>query len=220
MKISRSAGEFQDPLAGTYPAVCVQVIDLGTQKGEYNGKPTSKHQVLIQFELHGDSLTSDASGYMQDGNGQPDPTKPFLVGAWLTVSFHEEATLRKFMESWRGNVPYTEEQLAEFETEGFDWSKMLGHPCMVQMAPNANGKMKVSAITKFQKNLLPPSPVNRTFAYVIGDAAPAVWALIPEGIQKKIVASPEYREASGETRSVVGAAPADPAAPFDDEIPF
>lgn len=69
---------------------------------------------------------------MTGENGKPDPTKPFLVSAWLTASFHEEATLRKCMESWRG-APYTDNQISEFEIEGFDWSLMLGVPCMVQM---------------------------------------------------------------------------------------
>lgn len=37
--------------AGTHPAVCYGVIDLGTQRTEYMGEPKDTQQVLILWEL-------------------------------------------------------------------------------------------------------------------------------------------------------------------------
>ena len=37
-------GEFEQAPAGTHMAVCIRVIDIGTQDGEYQGKPNSKRQ--------------------------------------------------------------------------------------------------------------------------------------------------------------------------------
>lgn len=214
MKISASGGTFQDPEVGTYPAVCVRAIDLGTQENEYEGKKTLKRQLMLQFELHGESVSSDASGYMLNDHGQPDPSKPFLVSAWLTASFHEESTLRKYLESWRG-APYSDEQIAVFEHEGFDWSLMLGVPCMVKMAKNSKGKVRVQGVEKLHKHLSAPKPVNETFALVLGeDFDMGIFNRLSDGIKEIIAKSPEYRELSGMTRSVVER-PA-PDAPFDD----
>ncbi len=83
MKMTSSAGSFQDPVAGTYPGVCIGVIDLGTQEGEYDGKKTLKRQLMLRFELHGEAVDSDGNGYMTDEHGKLDPMKPFVVSAWL-----------------------------------------------------------------------------------------------------------------------------------------
>jgi hypothetical protein len=219
MKISSSAGAFQEPEIGTYPGVCVRFIDLGTQTNEYEGKKSSKRQVMLQFELHGESLTSDASAYMLNEQGQPDPLKPFLVGAWLTASFHEEATLRKYMENWRG-VPYTDEQIAKFETEGFDWNLMLGVPCMIKMAPNTKGKIKIQSVDKLQKNLSTPIHVNEMYALTLDEFEPAIFEKLSDGLKDIIRKSPEWRELNGLSTPQPVAKPVIEDAPFDDEIPF
>jgi hypothetical protein len=219
MTIPRSGGgDFQDPQAGVYPAVCVQVIDLGTQTNTYEGKTTHKHQLMLRFELHGESLTTDANGYMLDENGALDTSRPFLVGTFLTVSFHEEANLRKHMEAWRG-VPYTDEQLDEFETQGFDWNKMLGVPCMVTMSPNTKGKVKLSGITKLQKNIEAPKPVGETFAFVLSAFDRDIWEKLPEGIKGMITKSPEYQAQFGDYKPST-TEQSSPVEPFDDSIPF
>ncbi|MGO7756843.1 phage replication initiation protein, NGO0469 family [Rhizobium ruizarguesonis] len=219
MKMTSSAGSFQDPQVGTFPAVCVRVIDLGTQENEYEGKKTSKRQLMLGFELHGESVDTDANGYMLDEAGKPDPMKPFMVSAWLTASFHEEATLRKYMESWRG-APYSEQQISEFETDGFDWSLMLGVPCMIRMEANAKGKVKIKGISKLQKNIERPVSVNQNIVFILDEFDPKVFESIPQGIRDIIVKSPEWKELNGLQAPATGAV--NEMAPFDDDqtIPF
>lgn len=220
MKMTSSGGTFQDPQAGTFAGVCVRVIDLGTQEQEWEGVKSNKRQLMLGCELHGDSVDSDASGYMTDELGQIDPAKPFLVSAWLTASFHEEATLRKYMESWRG-APYTEQQIAEFEADGFDWALMLGVPCMVKMGLNKKGKVKIQGINRLQKNLTAPVPVNKPIAFSLDEYDQAAFDALPQGIRDIIMKSPEWKELNGAPTTLAAAAKAiNEGAPFDDEIPF
>ena len=44
-------GDFEQPPVGTHVARCIKVIDIGTQKGEYQGKANSKRQCIIGWEL-------------------------------------------------------------------------------------------------------------------------------------------------------------------------
>ncbi|MBY3536003.1 hypothetical protein HFN68_24260 [Rhizobium laguerreae] len=127
-----------------------------------------------------------------------------MVSAWLTASFHEEATLRKYMESWRG-APYTEQQISEFETDGFDWSLMLGMPCMVQMGLNKKGKVKIQNITKLQKNIERPASVNQHIVLILD-----------EYDQKAF----KWRELNSQPAPATAAKIISTDAPFDDEIPF
>lgn len=221
MKMTSSAGSFQDPVAGTYPGVCIGVIDLGTQEGEYDGKKTLKRQLMLRFELHGEAVDSDGNGYMTDENGKLDPMKPFVVSAWLTASFHEEATLRKYMESWRG-APYTQDQITDFEHEGFDWSLMLGVGCMVQMGLNKKGKVKIQGVTKLQKNIDKPLSVNPHIVVILDDFDKTQYDLLPQGIRDIIAKSPEWKELNGTSAPQPGKATViSDEAPFDDQdIPF
>ncbi len=221
MKISSSGGSFQDPELGTFAGCCVRIIDLGTQTNEFEGKKTTKRQLMLGWELHGDSVDSDASGYMTGDDGRPDPNRPFLVSAFLTASFHPEATLRKYMESWRG-VPFTEEQIHEYENEGFDWSVMLGKPCMVNMGPNKNGKIRVRTVSRLQKNIERPVPVNPLTVFMLDEFDLNVFNSLPEGIRNMIATSPEYRAATHPMGSDLKGSPVKISddVPFDDDIPF
>ncbi|WP_398472842.1 phage replication initiation protein, NGO0469 family [Tardiphaga sp.] len=221
MKMSSSGGSFQDPAIGTYAALCVRVIDLGTQENEYEGKKSQRRQLMLGFELHGEAVDTNGCGYMVGDDGKIDPKKPFMVSAWLTASFHEEATLRKFMESWRGQ-PYSDEQISEFENEGFDWGLMLGVPCMVQMAPNKNGKIKIKNLTKLHKNIDKPVMVNKPIVLMLDEFEQEAFDALPQGIRDIIGKSPEFKGMNGMAidKAMAEVAPASNEPPFDDEIPF
>ena len=58
MKWSDSGGkEFEQAPAGTHVARCIKLIDLGTQFGEYQGKPTSARKVVVSWELPNEIMT-------------------------------------------------------------------------------------------------------------------------------------------------------------------
>lgn len=112
----QGGGDFQQPPAGQFLAICYQVIDMGHQHSPVYNKWQPK--VRFAFELHGDNMVGEGSSRMDDG-------KPFTVSALFTSSLGENAALRPFLEGWRGR-PFTEQEL-----EGFDVSNVLGAPCMV-----------------------------------------------------------------------------------------
>ena len=41
-----NGGDFQMPEPGTYLARCFRIVDIGTQYGEYQGKPTARRQIV------------------------------------------------------------------------------------------------------------------------------------------------------------------------------
>jgi hypothetical protein len=75
--------------AGTYPARCILVADLGTQETDYQGETKHAHKVLLQFEICDDEIRRD------DGEA-------FILSKRYTASLHEKASLRKDLASWRG----------------------------------------------------------------------------------------------------------------------
>ena len=78
---------------GPYAAVCVDVLNLGDRVETYQGKVKIAPKCALVFR----------TGELRD-----DGT-PFEVAIEFTVSMYDRASLRKFLEAWRGK-PYTEEQ--------------------------------------------------------------------------------------------------------------
>ena len=48
---STEGGDFELPPSGSYPAVLIGLIDLGTHDREYNGKTDEVHKLLFVWEL-------------------------------------------------------------------------------------------------------------------------------------------------------------------------
>lgn len=195
-----SGGNFELIPADQYAAICYRVIDLGTQKGEYQGVPNHKRQAMISWEI-------DAK--MEDG-------KPFAISKWYTLSLNEKSSLRPDLESWRGKA-FTQEEL-----DGFDISKLLKVPCLLQIVHKTNkqGQIKasVNSIMKLPKAMIAPAIVNPLIDFSLDEYNQSIFDMIPEGIQKMIVVSPEYIEA---IKNKVASDDDVPAHITDsDEIPF
>lgn len=104
---------------GPHNAVCCDLINLGLQKSEWQGKVKEQHKIRILWEIE----DVDAQG------------KRFVVGRTFTKSLHENSSLRAFLESWRGRA-FTEAELA-----GFNLTNLLGIPAFLQIKHvDKNGK--------------------------------------------------------------------------------
>jgi hypothetical protein len=99
--------------SGTHPAICYQVIDLGTQDTVYMNKITRKHQIRITWEL----LCDDR---MQDG-------RRYSVSRKYKWSMWKKAPLRLDLEMWRGK-PFADSDMGP---GGFDIKNILTAPCLV-----------------------------------------------------------------------------------------
>lgn len=169
-----TGGTFKQAPADTHVARCYRIIDLGTQRGinPNTGEPSVKNQVMVGWEL--------PQCLMDDG-------KPYTVSAWLTNSLNERATLRAYLENWRGR-PFTAEELKKF-----DLANIIGAPCLVTVVHNEKGKAQVKGVTKVPKGLEVPPQVNPSFAFWLDEFDAAVFDQVPEGIQKIIKESDEYK---------------------------
>lgn len=116
MKLSTKSkgGDFNYVLCpeGTHPAVCVAVVDLGTQTptGKFADQGP-KRKVFLVWEL------------------TEEPTRP-LIGKDFTASLNEKATLRKWIENWG----------KKFGDEDFDVDTLAGKPCLLTIAHTGSGE--------------------------------------------------------------------------------
>jgi len=90
--ITEDPANYPIPEEGLHHGVCVDAISIGTVETPWG----AKEKVSLMFELQ----STDEDG------------KPFLVGKRFTRSLNEKATLRKFLEKWKGSK-YTPQDLQE-----------------------------------------------------------------------------------------------------------
>lgn len=168
----------------TYPARCVQVIDIGVQKSEaFN---TSRRQAMLVFEIPSERITLDGED------------KPRMLAGTYTVSLNPKGTLRKLLESWRGKA------FTDAEVKAFDLKQLINLPCMLSViqktSQGGNVFAAIGGVSKYPKNF-PPMPDAETtlFAFdldTIDDLEKM--EVLPEWIQKRIKESETYKELSVE----------------------
>lgn len=205
--------DFAPPPAGTFPAICYRVIDLGTQPTTWQGQIKHQHKVLISWEI------ADAEEKMEDG-------RPWTISASYTWSMSEKANLRHMLESWRGKK-FTD---ADFGEGGFDIKNIIGQPCMLAVVHNPKGDKvyaNVSAISKLPKMLQPAPIQNETvyFAMTEDRFNRDTLAKLSDTLQGKIKASPEYQRLTGglpreQVNGDYDEGNPPPRDQMDDEIPF
>lgn len=197
---SSSGSNFTPAPAGTHPARCVQLIDLGTQRGEYAGEPTVRSTIVAQFELPSESVDTDKG------------PQPPLVSVFWTNSLHEKARMRGDLEAWRGRAFTTEELMR------FDLQTILGKPCLVtvQHKPGSNGNVRarVTQISALPKGMTCPAQHNPSSAFWIDEFDQAKFDALPEGFKKMIRESDEYKAMQNGTRKPIA------AGVDEDDIPF
>lgn len=194
-------GDFEQPPVGTHVARCVKIIDIGTQKGEYQGKATFKRQVIIGWEL--------PNTLMSDGEYAG---KPFAVSKFYTASLSEKANLRKDLQNWRGR-DFTPQELM-----GFDPRNILGKCCMVSLTENDKGKIRVTGVMALPKGMPVPDQVNQVLHFSLepDEYDAKVFESLSDGYKKMIQLSPEYQEIVSPSQVRKGGNIED----IDDDIPF
>jgi hypothetical protein len=106
-----SGGNFIPAPEGTWSAVCVDVVDLGTLEVDWGGKKKKQHKIRIVWQI--EEVMAD--------------NRPYTASRRYTLSLHKKAALRKDLESWRGR------QFTVEELEGFDVETILGVPCLLNI---------------------------------------------------------------------------------------
>lgn len=201
-------GNFKPVPPGAYVARCFQVIDLGTQTstGQYGEK--SSHKLRLAWEIHGEDDDGQALTIHIEGKAMP-----MTVNKDYTVSLHEKASLRKDLVAWRGR------NFSEEEAKAFDVSKLLGAYVLINITNSVsnNGKTyaNVAGLSPLPKALAATKPagVHPLQQFDLDNPDWEVFESLPQWLQDRIKAAPEYARSRGEPAMAA-------AAGIDDDIPF
>lgn len=211
-KPKASEVEYEMPEAGTYPARCISIVDLGEQTTNYNGEEKTARKVRFAWELVGEL----------DSRG-----RPFVVSKRYTLSLHEKAALRKDLENWRGKG-FTEAELAAFDLEA-----LIKAPAILTIQHRAVGDKtyaNVTAVARPMKGMTIPNAESDTLLFSLDD--PHNLDAVPAWLQNQInfparaapvnrVETTQRVETTPRSRPVaVSVAVATGADDMDDDIPF
>ena len=118
--------------------------------------------------------------------------QPMVISQEFTLSMHEKANLRKFLESWRGKG-FTEDEAKEF-----DITKLLGIPCMINIihkeAKNGNIYANISNVSAMPKGVEAPAQINENIEFNFDEKFDEQFIdNLPDFIKDKIRSSQEYK---------------------------
>lgn len=198
---------FQPVPPGMHLARCYRIVDLGTQKSDYEGKARIQPKIMLQWEVHS-----------EDDEGKPlvtDKNEPMSISKNYTLSLGEKATLRTDLKTWRGR-DFTPEEL-----RGFHLKNVLGAWCMLSVTiTNRDGKEYsnvaiVNPVPAKIKQAGLPAGHNALKFFDLSAPDMELYESFSRKLQEKIAASPEWQELkSGNKKS------ASLAEMEDDSIPF
>lgn len=163
--------------AGTYPAICYGLVDIGWQYNEAYKKSSPK--IIIMWEIPGETITIDGE------------EKSRVISQTYTVSLNEKATLRKDLTSWRGK-DFTDEEL-----KAFDIRSILNVPCLLNIIhKESNGRTyaNISGIMKLPKGVKVPRGTMEPVVFDLDTSDLDEIKDLPEWIQKKIQESDTYKD--------------------------
>lgn len=190
-RLPKPGADFKPAPEGTWPAVCVRIVEMGTQPQNYQGKETPpKEMVRIYWELHDEECMIERED--DDGNRV---SRPMVISRPFTWSTSPRASLRKLLESWRGK-PFTD---ADFGPDGFEIADLLGAPCLLQVQHNERDGTtyaNVGNVIKLAKGMEKPKPVlTPTGIWLDRDTFDQeAFEKLGEGVRNKVMSSPEYQE--------------------------
>lgn len=188
-KKDEGKGGFAKAPAGNHLAVLVAVIDMGTQFSDgYQGAPGKwQRKAYFVWELIGEKADGSAHNH--------------VIGTDLTLSLHEKAKLRKWLEARRGKLIPDGAPL-EIDEE-------LGQPCLLNVIEK-NGYPKIDGLSAVPKGMPIGAPGYKPVAVSLDEfrANPAaVPAWVPYHFGKPI--GDHVREC----REMGGTAPAPQSGP-------
>ena len=210
-KPTEGSGDFKPAPAGNIPAVCFQIIHLGTQDTTYLGEKKTANQVRISWEL------KDEDAVMEDG-------RPMMISQTYTWSMHEKAKLRKDLESWRG-VKFRD---SDFGEGGFEIEAILGKPCLLNIVHKEKDDKtyaNIAGISPLPRGMKVNAKLHNPTAVLwlepdLFDVG--VFDQLSDYLKDKIEKSPEYQAVldAKSSRAPVRRGAKNQTADDDVEIPF
>lgn len=202
-------GERRLPPPGTHYARCFAVCDLGTQLGEFQGKPKKAHKCRIFFELPNEQ----AVFFEEKGK------EPFTVSKEFTLSLHKKAELRKVLEGWRGR-PFNEDEL-----DKFDVAKLVAAPALITIGhePRKDGEgsfAKILNVAKLMSEMVKSMPpaITPHWCYEIAMGRNEAFSRLPDWLQEKIAKCEEWTKPAPSHDP--NPSPVEPESTEDENLPF
>lgn len=189
--LATNAGNHRDfePIeAGTYAARCISMIEIGTITEYFQNEEKRQKKVRITWEL-----PTELKVFKEENGPQP-----YVVSKEFTLSMHEKATLRHYLEGWRGQA-FTEQ-----EARAFDIEALLGKPCMLSITHKVsqkNGKTyaDISGVSKLMKGMECPPQINPTTILSYDKFNWDVYGSLPQFLKEKIAESEEFKAINDST---------------------
>ena len=119
-----SGGDWPKPESGIHNAICIGLIDMGTQTSFYKKVETTRRRIRVVWELYETAFQLNENTDMQ----------PFTIDKEYTLSLHPNAALRQDLDSWRG-VKFTNDELA-----GFEMNTILTRACQLNVIHRTSEK--------------------------------------------------------------------------------
>lgn len=173
-----AGGDYTPCPTGNHTAICVSVIDLGTQLKDYSGEVKERREIQIEWEV--------CEELRDDG-------QPYKLRKTYTFSSSEKSNLRKDLESWRG-VKFTDKDLGP---GGFQISDVLGKPCLLNVVHTerkGNVYPDIASLARLPKGMPVPKPVQELILFSLepGEYDSTVFPKLHEKVQDIIRLSPEW----------------------------
>ena len=175
-----ATGAYTPPEAGTFPARCCALIDLGTQTSTFEGETKAARKILVSFEI-------------TDSDNRRDDGSPHIVSKRFTASLHPKAGLRKFLEAWRGR-PFTAEEL-----KAFDLKTLLGIPCLLGIVHQEKGDRvyaNLSSCMKLPKGFAAAPGAEPLVSFDLDAPDWQAFAGLSSRLQAQIAEAPEFAKAN------------------------
>jgi hypothetical protein len=178
---NKGGSNYEPIAAGTYAARCYQMIHIGTAEENILGQVKKLNKVRITWELPTETKV------FKEENGE----QPHVISKEFTLSMNEKATLRKFLEGWRGKA------FTEKEAEAFDITVLLGKPCMLSIihkqAKNGNTYAEISSVSSVPKGMNVPEQFNESKELNYDKFDWDLFETLPDFIKDKMKQTDEFK---------------------------
>ncbi len=179
MKIGKNVKPSIPPVpGGTYMAVCIYSLGIGEQLCKYKDSTKYNNQVMIGFELIGQTVEIDGK------------QEPRVLGRTFNIAKSQNSGLRKFLGSWMGKA------LTDDEYMSFDTNTLLGKPAMLSVVLNDTGEYaNIDGIMQIPAGIPEPKATITPYWFDMDDGFDqAAFEKLPEWAQEKIKKSTEYQK--------------------------
>lgn len=171
--------------AGNHVARLYSIVHIGTSEEETPYGLKMQNKVRLTFELLNETKV------FKEG----EEAKPHSISRIFNISWHEKASLRKFIKGMLGK-----------DSKEFDIETLINHTCLLNVTHNEKGEKVYSNIdsaSPIPKGMEVPKAVNPAFIMNYTDQWDDMkFEILPQFLQDMMKKTEEYRAKVGEDKGI------------------